>query len=261
VHVVVCGKVIPDASVTLQIDLDTKRLKRKDQPHELDPAAASAVEEALRLTEKHGGSVTFVTMGIADVTVGIRRALAMGATAAVHLLDDALAGSDTLGTAKALAAAIKKQAGDFDLIICATESSDSYSGIVPAQIAHFLGIPALTFARQVSVEGNALTIHRQSETGYSVVTAELPALVSVTSGINEPRYPQLKGIMAARKVEIVTFRAADLGLGSDQVGESGARERVLSVGAPPPRAKGEVVQDGGDGGKRIAEFLASVGVI
>ncbi len=260
-HVVVCGKVIPDASVTLQIDPATKRLKRKDQPHELDPAAASAVEEALRLTEKHGGSVTFVTMGIADVTVGIRRALAMGATAAVHLLDDALAGSDTLGTAKALAAAIKKQAGDFDLVICATESSDSYSGIVPAQVAYFLGIPALTFARQVSVEGKALTIHRQSETGYAVVTTELPALVSVTSGINEPRYPQLKGIMAARKIEIATLTAADLGLGSDQVGESGARERVLSVGAPPPRAKGEVIQDTGDGGKRVAEFLASVGVI
>jgi electron transfer flavoprotein beta subunit len=200
-------------------------------------------------------------MGIPDVTVGIRRALAMGATAAVHLLDDALAGSDTLGTAKALAAAIKKQAGDFDLVICATESSDSYSGIVPAQIAYFLGIPALTFARQASVEGNALTIHRQSETGYAVVTTELPALVSVTSGINEPRYPQLKGIMAARKIEIATLTAADLGLGPNDVGESGARERVLSVGAPPPRAKGELVQDSGEGGKRIADFLASVGVI
>ncbi len=260
-RVVVCGKVIPDSSVTLQIDPDTKRMKRKDLPHELDPAAASAVEEGLRLTEKHGGSVTFVTMGIPDATIGIRRALAMGATAAIHLCDDALAGSDTLGTAKALAAAIKQQAGDFDLVICATESSDSYSGIVPQQLAYFLGIPALTFARQVSVEGTTLTIHRQSETGYSVVMAELPALVTVTSGINEPRYPQLKGIMAARKIEIATLTAADLGLGGDQVGESGARERVLSVGAPPPRAKGEIIQDSGDGGKRIAEYLASVGVI
>src|SRR5207247_2151066 len=108
VHVVVCGKVIPDSSVTLEIDAAAKRLKRHGLPHELDPAAASAVEEGLRLTEQHGGSVTFVTMGVADVTVGIRKALAMGATAAVHLLDDAFAGSDTLGTAKALAAAIRR---------------------------------------------------------------------------------------------------------------------------------------------------------
>jgi electron transfer flavoprotein beta subunit len=261
VHVIVCGKVIPDSSVTLQLDPETKRMKRMDLPHELDPAAASAVEEGLRLTEKHGGSVTFVTMGIPDATVGVRRALAMGATAAIHLCDDALAGSDTLGTAKALAAAIRQKAEPFDLVICATESSDSYSGIVPAQVAHLLGVPALTFANQVGVEGNTISIHRQAETGYAVVTTELPALISVTSGINEPRYPQLKGIMAARKIEIQTLRAAELGLGDGDVGASAARERVLSVGEPPPRAKGEVVQDQGEGGKRIADFLASVGVI
>jgi electron transfer flavoprotein beta subunit len=261
VHVIVCGKVIPDSSVTLQLDPQTKRMKRKDLPHELDPAAASAVEEALRLTEKHGGSVTFVSMGIPDAQVGIRRALAMGATAAIHLCDDAFAGSDTLGTAKALAAAIKQKAEAFDLVICATESSDSYSGIVPAQIAHLLGIPALTFANQVEVSGTTVSIHRQAETGYAVVATEMPALISTTSGINEPRYPQLKGIMAARKIEIQTLTPGDVGLGPDQVGASGAREQVLSVGDPPPRAKGEVIQDSGDGGKRIAEYLSSVGVV
>lgn len=258
-QVIVCGKVIPDSSVTLQIDSSTKRMLRKDLPHELDPAAASAVEEGLRLTEQRGGSVTFITMGIADVTVGIRRALAMGATAAVHLLDDAFAGSDTLGTAKALAAAIRRL--QYDLVICATESSDSYSGIVPVQIAQLLGIPPLTFANNVAVDANALTIHRQSETGYSVVTTQLPALVSVTSGINEPRYPQLKGIMAARKIEIETLTAGDLGLGPDQVGAAAAREKVLSVGAPPARPSGRVIQDDGDGGKQIADFLAALGVI
>src|SRR5207237_9076828 len=136
----------------------------------------------LRLSEQQGGSVTFVTMGVADVTVGIRRALAMGATAAIHLLDDAFAGSDTLGTAKALAAAIKRL--QYDLVICATESSDSYSGIVPVQVAQFLRIPPLTFANHVEVENGAVTVHRQSERGYSVVTAGLPALISTTSGIN-----------------------------------------------------------------------------
>ncbi len=259
-HVVVCGKVIPDSSVTLQIDHSTKRMLRKDLPHELDPAAASAVEEGLRLVEKHGGTVTFVTMGTSDATIGIRRALAMGAAAGVHLFDDALAGSDTLGTAKALAAAIKKLP-QYDLVITATESSDSYSGIVPVQLAHFLGLAPLTFAKEVSIDGDTLTVHRQSETGYTVVTSKLPALVSVTSGINEPRYPQLKGIMAARKIEITSFNAADLGLGPTDVGESAARERVLTVGAPPERAAGRVVPDDGTGGTQIAELLASLGVI
>jgi len=258
-HVIVCGKVIPDSSVTLEIDPATKRMRRTDQPHELDPAAASAVETGLRLVEQHGGTVTFLTMGTADATVGIRRALAMGATAAIHLLDDALAGSDTLGTAKALAAAIRRET--YDLVICATESSDSYSGIVPVQVAQLLGIPPLTFANHVSVEGSTLTIHRQSETGYSVVTAELPALISTTSGICEPRYPQLKGIMAARKIEIHTYEAADLDLGPDQVGEAAARERVLAVGPPPTRVAGRIVEDQGDGGVQIAEYLASLGVI
>ena len=257
--IVVCGKVIPASSVTIEIDPATKRMVRKGVTHELDPAAASAVEEGLRLTEKHGGSVTLITMGISDVTIGIRNALAMGATSAVHILDDAVAGSDTLGTAKLLAAAIKKQ--PFDLVICATESSDSYSGIVPGQIAHFLGIPPVTFAKEISIENNTLTIKRQSETGYDLVTATLPALVACSSGINEPRYPQLKGIMAAKKKEIKVYNAADLGVSSDQVGEKGAREKVLTIGRPPKRQAGKAVVDEGEGGKQIADFLAEIKVI
>jgi electron transfer flavoprotein beta subunit len=258
-NIVVCGKVIPASSVTIEIDANTKRMVRKGVTHELDPAAASAVEEGLRLTEKHGGTVTLMTMGISDVTIGIRNALAMGAASAVHILDDAVAGSDTLGTAKLLAAAIKKQ--PFDLVICATESSDSYSGIVPGQIAHFLGIPPVTFAKEISIEGNTLTIKRQSENGYDVVVATLPALVACSSGINEPRYPQLKGIMAAKKKEIKVYSAADLGLSPDQVGEKGARERVLTIGRPPKREAGKAVVDEGEGGKQIADFLAEIKVI
>jgi electron transfer flavoprotein beta subunit len=258
VHVIVCGKVIPDTTVPLQIDPKTKRVIRSGIGHELDPAAAGAVEEALRITDAHGGEVTFITMGIADATIGIRKAYAMGVANGLHLLDDAFAGSDTLGTAKALAAAIKRS--PFDLVICGTESSDSYSGIVAVQIAILLGIPALTFAKAVSVEGNSVRIQRQSETGYSVVTAELPALISVTSGINEPRFPPLKGVMAARKMPIETLSASDLGL-AGAVGESAARERVLTVGAPPARTAGEVIEDGGEGGKRIADLLAARGLI
>lgn len=258
-NIVVCGKVIPASSVTIEIDPDTKRMVRKGVPHELDPAAASAVEEALRLTEKHGGTVTLVTMGISDTTIGIRNALAMGVTSAVHILDDAVAGSDTLGTAKILAAAIRKQ--PFDLVICATESSDSYSGIVPGQIAHFLRVPPMTFAKEIIVDGESIVIKRQSEGGYDVVESSLPVLVAVSSGINEPRYPQLKGIMAAKKKVIKVYTAADLGLAPEQVGEKGAREKVLTVGRPPKRQAGKVVTDEGEGGKQIADFLAEIKVI
>ena len=258
-NIVVCGKVIPASSVTIEIDPATKRMARKGVTHELDPAAASAVEEGLRLTEKHGGTVTLVTMGISDATIGIRNALAMGATSAVHVLDDAVAGSDTLGTAKVLAAAIKKL--PFDLVICATESSDSYSGIVPGQVAHLLGIAPVTFAREITLDGNRITIKRQSEGGYDVVEAALPVVVTTTSGINEPRYPQLKGIMAAKKKEIKIYTAAELGLSADQVGEAGAKEKVLTVGRPPKRQAGKVVVDEGEGGKQIADFLAELKII
>ncbi|MGH7774245.1 MAG: electron transfer flavoprotein subunit beta/FixA family protein [Candidatus Binatia bacterium] len=258
-NIIVCAKVIPASSVTIEIDPVTKCIVRKGVTHELDPAAASAVEEGLRLVEKHGGTVTVVTMGISDATIGIRNALAMGANSAIHILDEAVAGSDALGTAKLLAAAIKKES--FDLVICATESSDSYSGIVPGQLAQLLRLAPLTFAKEVSVDGSRITIKRQSESGYDVVEAQLPALVTVTSGINEPRYPQLKGIMAAKKKEIKKYAAADLGLGSDQVGASGAREKVLTVGRPPARQAGKVVTDEGDGGKQIADFLAELKII
>ncbi|MBI4529501.1 MAG: electron transfer flavoprotein subunit beta/FixA family protein [Deltaproteobacteria bacterium] len=258
-NIIVCAKVIPASSVTIEIDPASKRMVRKGVQHELDPAAACGLEEALRLVEKHGGTVTVLTMGIADATIGIRNALAMGANSAIHLLDDALAGSDALGTAKALAAAIRKEA--FDLVICASESSDSYSGIVPGQIAQLLGIPPLTFAKEIAVDGKQIVVKRQSESGYDVIEAELPALVAVTSGINEPRYPQLKGIMAAKKKEIKQYTAASLGLGPDQVGASGAREKVLSIGRPPPRQGGKAVTDEGEGGKQIADFLAELRII
>ena len=258
-NVIVCGKVIPASTVTIEIDANTKRLVRKGVPHELDPAAASAVEEGLRLTEKLGGTVVLVTMGTSDATIGIRNALAMGVTSAVHILDDAVAGSDTLGTAKLLAAAIKKQ--EYDLVICATESGDSYSGIVHGQIAQLLGLPPLTFAKEITVDGRNITIKRQSESGFEIVESTLPALVACSSGINEPRYPQLKGIMAAKKKEIKVYSAADLGLSPEQIGEKGAREKVLTIGRPPKRQAGKAVTDEGEGGKQIADFLAEIKVI
>ncbi len=258
-NVVVCGKVIPASTVIIELDANSKRMVRKGVPHELDPMAASAVEEGLRLTEKHGGTMTLITMGTSDATIGIRNALAMGATSAVHILDDAVAGSDTLATAKLLAAAIAKLA--FDLVLCATESGDSYSGIVHGQIAQLLGIPPLTFAKEITVDGDKVAIKRQSESGYDLVESTLPALVACSSGINEPRYPQLRGIMGAKKKEIKVYSAADLGFSPDQVGEKGAREKVLTIGRPAKRQAGKAVVDEGEGGKQIADFLAEIKVI
>ena len=258
-NVVVCGKVIPASTVIIELDANSKRMVRKGVPHELDPMAASAVEEGLRLVEKNGGALTLITMGSSDATIGIRNALAMGATSAVHILDDTVAGSDTLATAKLLAAAIKKQ--PFDIVLCATESGDSYSGIVHGQIAQLLGIPPLTFAKEITVDGDKISIKRQSESGYDVVESTLPALVACSSGINEPRYPQLKGIMGAKKKEIKVYTAADLGLSPDQVGEKGAREKVLTIGRPAKRQAGKAVVDDGEGGKQIADFLAEIKVI
>jgi electron transfer flavoprotein beta subunit len=259
VNIVVCAKVVPARSVTLQIDPATKRMVRKDVTQELDPQAAVAVEEGVRLTEKLGGTVTVVVMAGEDATIGIKTALAMGATSAIHLVDPALAGSDALGTAKALAAAIRTV--PCDLVLCATESSDSATGLVPGQLAQLLGWPPLTFATAVTVDGTTVTIKRQSEGGYDVVTAELPALVTVTTGVNEPRYPTLKGIVGAKKKTIRTLTAADLGLGPADVGETGAREEVLAVGRPPARPPGTIIRDEGDGGKQIADFLAGLKLI
>ena len=132
---------------------------------------------------------------------------------------------------------------------------------MPGQIAHLLGVPPVTFAKEITVDGNKITIKRQSESGYDIVESTLPALVAVSSGINEPRYPQLKGIMAAKKKEIKVYTAADLGLAPDQVGEKGAREKVLTIGRPPKRQAGKVVTDEGEGGKQIADFLAEIKVI
>ena len=146
-------------------------------------------------------------------------------------------------------------------MFAATWPSSEGVAIVPGQIAHFLGVPPVTFAKEITVDGNQITIRRQSETGYDVVESTLPALVAVSSGINEPRYPQLKGIMSAKKKEIKVYTAADLGLAPDQVGEKGAREKVLTIGRAPKREAGKLVTDEGEGGKQIADFLAEIKVI
>ena len=222
----------------------------------LDEINERAVEEALVLKEAHGGAVTVVSMGPDRATEAIRKALSMGADAAVHLTDEALAGSDAVGTARALAGAIGT-VGEVDLVVAGNEASDGRSAAVPAMIAEILGLPALTHARQVTVEGSTLTVHRETDDGVTVLSAELPAVVSVGEKINEPRYPSFKGIMAAKKKKVTTLSLADAGLDASQVGAAGALTAVVEATPKPPKSAGEKVVDGGDGGAQVAAFLVA----
>ena len=198
-------------------------------------------------------------MGPDDAIDAIRRALAMGANEGALVSDDALAGSDTLGTAKALAAAIK-QIG-FDIIFCATESTDGYAGMVPGMVAELLGIPHLSFIRTLEVQGGELTGQRVTALGYQVVRCKLPLLVAIASGSVEPRYPALRGIMAAKRKQVRMFDLASLGLSPGEIGEAGARERVLQLQPAEERKAGVVVEDDGTGAAQIAALLQQRGII
>ncbi|WP_276943050.1 electron transfer flavoprotein subunit beta/FixA family protein, partial [Ferrimicrobium acidiphilum] len=177
----------------------------------LDDSDAYGVEIALRLAESAGGGeVVLISMAPNQEVQGVRTGLAMGAAGAVVVSDPRLAGADALTTAKVLAAVVKRIGADF--VIAATESTDGYTGTVPAQIAALLGWPALTFAKQVELRDSVLSIQRQTEDGYDVVESPLPAVVSVTAGVVEPRYPSFKGIMSAKSKPVEQLTVDDLGL-------------------------------------------------
>src|SRR5260221_13220050 len=194
-------------------------------------------------------------MGPPRAAETIRKALSMGADQAVHLVDDALAGSDVLGTSAAMAHVLGRIG--YDLIILGSESTDARTGVIPAMLAERFGVPKLSYARKVEIDGSKITIHRQADYGYDLVEATLPAVVSVVEKINEPRYPSFKGIMAAKKKPVQTMSVADIGLDASQVGLANAASEVLSFAKRPPRQAGTIVTDEGDGGSKAAEFLAA----
>ena len=254
-NIVVLCKQVPDTYSERRLREDGA-LDRDASDAVLDEINERAVEEALQLKESHGGAVTVVSMGPDRATEAIRKALSMGADAAVHLSDEALAGSDAVGTARALAGAIGTVA-DVDLVLAGNEASDGRSAAVPAMVAELLGVPALTYALKVAVEGGAVTVHRETDDGVTVLSAELPAVVSVGEKINKPRYPSFKGIMAAKKKKVTTLSLADAGLDASQVGAAGALTSVVAATPKPPKSAGEKVVDGGDGGAQVAAFLVA----
>ena len=257
-NVIVCVKQIPDPAAPGALDGATNTLKR-DGKLILDDSDAYGVEMALQLVDKAGGGeVSLVSMAPNGETSGLRTALAMGAAKGVLVSDPALQGSDALTTAKILAAAITRLGGA-DLIIGATESSDGYTGTVPEQIAELLGLPSVTFAKKVSVEGGVLKVDSQTENGYDEVTCALPALISVTAGVVEPRYPSFKGIMAAKSKPVEEVTASDLGI--TPVGWAGAGQKISSVTEAEARQAGEIIEDDGETFTKIVGFLDNLKVI
>ena len=258
-NVVVCVKQIPDPATPGQLDPNSKTLKREGKLI-LDDSDAYGVEMALLLAEKAGGGeVTLVSMAPNGETSGLRTALAMGAAKAILVSDDSLAGSDALSTAKVLAAAIKR--ANPDLVVAATESTDGYTGTTPVQIAEILGLPSVTFAKSVDIADGKVKVNRQTEAGYDEVETPLPALVTVTAGVVEPRYPSFKGIMAARSKPVEQLTVSDLGLSADQVGATGARQQVTDVAAAESRSAGEIITDEGDAHERVVAFLEQLKLI
>ena len=258
-NVAVCVKQIPDPALNLTLDPSTHTLVREGKLI-LDDSDAYGVEMALQLVEAAGGGdVVLVSMAPNNETSGLRTALAMGAASAVLVSDPALAGSDALSTAKVLAAAIKRV--EPELVLAATESTDGYTGTVPAQLAELLGWPSVTFAKHVEVSDGTVKVQRQTEDGYDEVSSPLPAVVTVTAGVVEPRYPSFKGIMAARSKKVDELTAGALGLDASEIGQAGARQEIVSVEAAEERKAGEVVVDEGDAHERVIAYLEQIKVL
>jgi len=250
--VVVCVKQIPDPATPYQLESGTNWLLRPDDQI-LDDTDRYGVEMGLQLAQASGGSVTLVSMGPAGNGQGIRQALAMGADQAILIEDNSLRGSDALTTARVLATAIQRN--DFDLVITGTESTDGYSGVLPQMLSELLDVPALTYATKVEVTEGKATIHRQTAAGYDVVEASLPAVVAVTAGVVEPRYPTFKGIMDAKKKTVESLSIVDLGV------ERGPDQTVASITDAPERTAGQKIEDDGESHLAVVALLEQRKVI
>ncbi len=251
-NVAVLVKQVPDTFSERTLG-DDHRSDRGSADAVIDEIDSRGVEVALQLVEAAGGEVTVVTMGPDRAVEVLRKALAMGADRAVHVVDDALAGADALVTSAVLAAVLGRER--FDLVVAGNEATDGRTGSVPSMLAERLGLPAVTQVQKVAVDGGVLRAERADESGYSEVTAPLPALVSVTEKITEPRYPNFKGLMKAKKKPVETVTAAQLGV------DVSSANVVLDATPAPQRAAGRKVTDDGTGGQQTADFLAAARLI
>jgi electron transfer flavoprotein beta subunit len=255
VKIAVCVKQVPDTWAEKKLRSEDFRLDREAADGVLNELDEYAVEQALQITEAVGGEVVIVTMGPERAGETLRKAISMGADSGIHIADDNLAGSDAIATSAALAQALSNR--EFDLIIFGSESTDARMSVIPAMVAERLDLPQVTFAQKVDVSGSTITAERVTDYGFDVLTAELPAVVSVIEKINEPRYPSFKGIMAAKKKPVEVLTVSDLGLDPAVVGSQAAWSVVNDFAARPPKDAGVVVTDEGDGGTKIAEYLTT----
>ncbi|MCL1592933.1 MAG: electron transfer flavoprotein subunit beta/FixA family protein [Actinomycetia bacterium] len=251
-NIAVCVKQIPDPATPYELDAENHWVIRPND-QVLDDTDRVGVEVGLQLAEATEGTVTLFSMSPSGSLQGIRQALAMGADKAVLIDDESLKGSDALTTARILSAAVKREG--YDLVITGTESTDGFTGVVPQMMSEILDVPCLSFARNVEAGDGTVTIERQTTTGYETVTSALPAVLAVTAGAEEPRYPTFKGIMQAKSKPVDTTTAAELGV--DPV----SSQTITAVDPVAARAAGDVVEDDGEAYLKIVELLEQVKVI
>ncbi|GAB0101265.1 electron transfer flavoprotein subunit beta/FixA family protein [Nocardia sp. JMUB6875] len=259
-NIVVLIKQVPDTWSERKLTSGDYTLDREAADAILDEINERAVEEALLIKEAQGGEVTVLAAGPDRATEAIRKALSMGADKAIHINDPAIHGSDAVQTAYILAAALGQIEG-IELVIAGNEATDGRAGAVPAIIAEYLGLPQLTHLRKLTVDGDRIAGERETDEGVFKLEASLPAIVSVTEKINEPRFPSFKGIMAAKKKEVQTFTLADLGVDPETVGVANAGTQVTGVTPKPARTAGEKIVDEGEGGNQIATYLVGQKII
>jgi electron transfer flavoprotein beta subunit len=254
-NIVVCVKYVPDATAERTFNADDSTVDRTSVDGLLSELDEYAVEEALKIRDANAGEVTVVTVGPEPASAAIRKSLQMGADRAVQVIDDAIHGSDAVATSLVLARALEKE--EYDLVLCGMSSTDGSMGVVPAMLAERLGLPQVTLASEVTINGSTVTVQRDGDIATETVQATTPLVLSVTDQINEPRYPSFKGIMAAKKKPVETYSLTDLGLSGDEVGLASAWTRVDGLEARPPRSAGTIVKDQGEGAAKLVEFLAA----
>ena len=253
--IAVCVKYVPDATSerTFSSDHTVDRAGVDGVLSELDEYA---VEEALKLRDSDGAEIVVITVGPEDARAAVLKSLQMGADAGVHVCDEAIHGSDAVGTSLVLAKAVERQQAD--LVLCGMASTDGSMSVVPAMLAERLGLPQVTFASEVTVEGSTVRVRRDGDAATELIEAAMPLLMSVTDQANEPRYPSFKGIMAAKKKPVEQLTLTDLGIDPGDVGIDAAWTRVQETQARPPRSAGTIVTDeDGAGAGQLVEFLAS----
>jgi electron transfer flavoprotein beta subunit len=258
-NIVVLVKQVPDSGSARKLDAADNTVARASADNVINEMDEYAIEEALTVKEAQGGEVTVLTVGPDSATDAIRKALSMGADKAVHVSDEAIHGSDAVAISAVLAAALGQLT--YDLVVCGAEATDSQMSVMAALLSERLGIPQLSGARKLTVDGSTARIERQTDGGYWQVEAPLPAIVSTWDTINEPRYPSFKGIMAAKKKPVQTLTLADLGVDVGTVGLAAATTEVLDFAGRPPKGEGVKVTDEGDGGQKFVDFLAGQKIV